>query len=178
MKRTEKLTELKRELEALSPPELLKIVLRIAKHKVENKELLSYLLFDAHDPLNYAEYLKDEMEAPYLQAITHPYYLLKGLRKSLRLVTKYYRFTGNRNGEVELLLKLVSSFHAHYKSQFKYAALSKFIFRCLEKAEKSIEKLHEDLQADYIEIHAELMRNTLARLGTEYVDLSKFRFSR
>ena len=45
MKRTEKLTELKRELEALSPPELLKIVLRLAKHKVENKELLSYLLY-------------------------------------------------------------------------------------------------------------------------------------
>lgn len=168
MKRTEKLTELKRELEALSPPELLKIILRLAKHKLENKELLSYLLFDAEDPLNYAEYLKEEMETPFLQPAVHPYYLLKSLRKSLRLITKYYRFTGNRNGEVELLLKLVSAFHEHYKSQFKYAALSKFIFRCLEKAEKSIDKLHEDLQADYLELHKELMRKSIARLGNEH----------
>ena len=168
MKRTEKLTELKRELEALSPPELLKIVLRLAKHKVENKELLSYLLFDAEDPLNYAEHLKDEMETPFLQPATHPYYLLKSLRKSLRLITKYYRFTGNRNGEVELLLKLVSSFHEHYKPQFKYAALSKFIFRCLDKAEKSIDKLHEDLQADYTELKKELMKKSIARLGNDF----------
>ena len=168
MKRTEKLTKLKHELEALSPPELLKIVLRLAKHKVENKELLSYLLFDAEDPLNYAEYLKEEMETPFLQAVSHPYYLLKSLRKSLRLITKYYRFTGNRNGEVELLLKLVSSFHEHYKSHYKYAALSKFIFRCLDKAEKSIDKLHEDLQADYIELQKELMRKSIARLGNDF----------
>jgi hypothetical protein len=40
------ISQIKKELQYVSKEELIEIVLRIGKYKIENKELLSYLLFD------------------------------------------------------------------------------------------------------------------------------------
>ena len=42
-------SELKEELKHLPPAQLLELCLRLARFKKENKELLTYLLFEAHD---------------------------------------------------------------------------------------------------------------------------------
>ena len=161
----ENLRDLKRELENQPPEELVKICLRIARLKQENKELLAYLLYDAEDPMNYAGMLKEDILLPFQSEFHTPYQFTKGVRKSLRLIAKYLRFTGNREGETELLLFLVNEFHQHYKHQYRTAALSKIIFRCLDKAENNIAKLHEDIQADYSETLNELLRQSQNRLG-------------
>ena len=43
------LNELKNELSTLSPAKVLALCMRLAKYKKDNKELLTYLLFHAHD---------------------------------------------------------------------------------------------------------------------------------
>jgi hypothetical protein len=165
MKRTEKLSELKNELAILPPSELLKIAVRLAKYKVENKELMTYLLFHADDPLGYAEKMKEEVVSPFYQIGISPYHLVKALRKSLRQITKYYKFTSNINGEIELLISIVNCFDENFKREFVNIRLNKLIFGVLEKVEKKISKLHEDLQRDYIDLHKQLLEKTLKRMG-------------
>lgn len=163
-----KLPELKRELESLPQPELVRLCLRIAKHKTENKELLDYLLWSANDPLLYAQEFKLEILLPFEMPFVNAYNFTKSIRKSLRLISKYLRFTGSRQGECELLLALVESYHTYYRREFRTAALSKIMFRCLKKAATNISKLHEDIQADYTSNYNDLLRQTITRLGTEY----------
>ncbi|HQS05530.1 MAG TPA: hypothetical protein PLT16_07820, partial [Daejeonella sp.] len=55
----EKLSDLKKELSGLSVHELTDICLRLAKYKKENKELLTYLLFDSDKPMKYTEEVKN-----------------------------------------------------------------------------------------------------------------------
>ena len=53
--------ELKNELRECSPQELLQICLRLSKFKKENKELLTYLLFEASDEEGYIKNVKKEL---------------------------------------------------------------------------------------------------------------------
>jgi len=170
----ENLRDLKKELEILEPEDLIKVALRLAKLKTENKELLAYLLFDAEDPLNYAEGLKEDVLSPFNGEFQTTYHFTKSIRKSLRLIAKYLRFTSNRQGETELLLFLVNAYHQNYKHQYRTAALSKIVFRCLEKAETNISKLHEDLQADYTETLNDLLTKSQNRLGAERPETKGF----
>ena len=78
-----KLNELKRELEGMPNPQVIQLCVRLAKLKVENKELLHYLLFYSNDSLAYAELLKAEILDPFQQPFINAYTLAKRLRKSM-----------------------------------------------------------------------------------------------
>lgn len=156
----EKLSDLKKELLELSKPELIQLCLRVAKLKRENKELLAYLIFDSGDPLFYAQKLKPEIKEVFEQPFQHAYYLTKSMRKAMRLITKYYRFTSNKQGETELLIYLVEEFYLSWRNEYRYQALGKVIFRCLEKAQSNLKKIDEDFRADFEDPINELVKKT------------------
>ncbi len=156
----EKLSDLKKELLELSKPELIQLCLRVAKLKRENKELLAYLIFDSEDPLFYAQKLKPEIKEVFEQPFQHAYYLTKSIRKAMRLITKYYRFTSNKQGETELLIYLVEEFYLSWRNEYRYQALGKVIFRCLEKAQSNLKKIDEDFRADFEDPINELVKKT------------------
>ena len=52
---------IKKELQFRSSEELTELCLRLAKFKKENKELLTYLLFESHDETGYIETVKQEL---------------------------------------------------------------------------------------------------------------------
>lgn len=162
-----KLPELKRELEGLPQPELVRLCLRLAKYKVESKELLDYLLWSADDPIQYAHEFKTDVLLPFDSLFIGSYLFTKSLRKSLRLIAKYTRFTGSKQGECELLLAFVEAFFHHYQRGFHTAANAKIIFRCLKKASVNINKLHEDIQADYTQNFNNLLRQAIGKFGNE-----------
>ena len=54
--------ELKDELAHLPPKKVLELCLRLARYKKENKELLSYLLFEAHDEQGFVMQVKKEID--------------------------------------------------------------------------------------------------------------------
>jgi hypothetical protein len=161
----EKLSDLKKELLELNKPELIQLCLRVAKLKRENKELLAYLIFDADDPLFYAQKLKPEIKEVFEQPFQHAYYLTKSIRKVMRLITKYYRFTSNKQGETDLLIYLVEEFHQSWRHEYRYQALGKVIFRCLEKAQTNLKKIDEDFRADFEQPLAELLQKTINQYG-------------
>ncbi|MEO5644346.1 MAG: hypothetical protein ABIQ40_13895, partial [Bacteroidia bacterium] len=54
--------ELKKELNELEPKALAELCLRLAKFKKENKELLTFLMYEAHDVPAFLIELKKEIE--------------------------------------------------------------------------------------------------------------------
>ena len=56
------INEIKQELNVITPAKLLDLCIRLAKYKKENKELLSYLLFEADDEAAFIESVKRDMD--------------------------------------------------------------------------------------------------------------------
>src|SRR5438552_8744983 len=98
--------ELKDELSHLPQARLLELCTRLARFKKENKELLTYLLFEAHDEQAYIENVKADMDIHFneIPKGNSLYLIKKSLRKILRSINKYIRYTGSEQAEIDLLL--------------------------------------------------------------------------
>lgn len=143
-------SKLKVELNHYSQEELIEICLKLAKFKNENKELLTYLLFDSHDEAEYIREIKEEIDLAFLKLNQETlYYVKKSSRKILRFIKKYIRYSKNKETEAELLLyfcvQLKQLKPAHKRSQ----QLINLFEGQLKMAKKAISTLHEDLQYDY-----------------------------
>lgn len=145
----EKLNDLKKILSKQGNIELIDICLRLAKYKKENKELLSYLLFDAHDPMNYAEQIKTLLSPEFENLQKHYYYCSKSLRKIIRLMNRYAKYTGLKEVEIELYIWFCTNYLLHVDLNTKHKALQLLLNRQFDKILKLMDKLHEDLQFDY-----------------------------
>ena len=143
--------EIKNALKTATPAELMEICLRLARHKKENKELLTYLLFEADDAVAYIKNVKKDMEDGFTGINTsNLYFAKKSLRKVLRNAGKYIKFTGNKEAEAEILIHFCYTLkHSNIPFQ-KSAALVNLYNGQLKKAKAAIATLHEDLQYDYL----------------------------
>jgi hypothetical protein len=141
--------EIKQELLALPPTELADITLRLARSKKENKELLTFLLFESHDISGYIESVKKEMETGFLDInVSHVYFAKKTIRKVLRITNKYIRFSGSKQAEAELLIHFCQLVKDSGIKIDKNPALNNLYQNQMKKLEKAMESLHEDLQYD------------------------------
>lgn len=142
--------ELKQELMAASPKKLLELCLRLARFKKENKELLTYLLFEAHDEASYIQSVKMDMDEQFAQLSQINLYLTKkSLRKIVRSVNKYIRYTGSKLVETELLLHFCKNIQLAKIPVHKSTALTNLYNQQIKKINAAIVLLHEDLQHDY-----------------------------
>jgi hypothetical protein len=153
------ISSLKRELNTLTTSDLVEICLKLAKYKKENKELISYLLFDANDELEYINNIKKEIDLQFSEInFSQMYYIRKSVRKIFKTATKYIRYSGKKRTEVELLiyfcLKLkTSGIHIERNN-----SLNNLYKNQLQKIRQLISTLHEDLQHDYLTELAELIK--------------------
>ena len=142
--------ELKQELGIRSHDELLELCLHLSKFKKENKELLTYLLYEAADESAYIESVKIEVTQQFkLINISSYYYIKKSVRKILRTIKKYIRYSKKKETEVELLLYFCSQLKQMSPSMKKSVALYNIYLRQVESIKKTVASLHEDLQYDY-----------------------------
>jgi hypothetical protein len=146
------LNELKNELKSLTPPQLLELCLHLAKYKKDNKELLTYLLFEAQDEEAYIKSVKDLITEQF-ETInkSNIYYAKKTIRKILRITGKYIRYSGSHQTEAELLLFFCATLKNSDIPMYKSTALSNLYQRQIQKIEKALATMHEDLQYDYRE---------------------------
>ncbi len=142
--------QLKDELNERSPKELLEYCLRLSKFKKENKELLTYLLFEASDEESYIHTIKQEMDEQFENVNRKNFYFVKkGIRKILREVKKHIRYSQNKETEVDLLIYFCKSLKTFSPSIRRSTTMMNLYNRQIEMIRKKIEKLHEDLQYDY-----------------------------
>ncbi|CAM4064426.1 hypothetical protein [Gillisia limnaea] len=143
-------SQLKKELSYRSPEEVLEICLRLSKFKKENKELLTYLLFESTDEAGYIESVKNEIDLEFENINTNTYYYIKkSVRKILRSIKKYSRYSQKKETEVELLIYFCSKLKTFKPSISRNTTLMNLYKRQLDLVEKIISTLHEDLQYDY-----------------------------
>lgn len=153
--------DLKEELTNNTPKELRDLCLRLARFKKENKELLTYLLFESSDEAFYIEDVKKEVDEQFEIINRKSHYLIKkSFRKILRTIRKYARYSQKKETEVELLLYFCIKLKKFTPSIHKNSGLQNFYNKQIEAIRKKVTLLHEDLQFDY-EIELEkLNRNT------------------
>jgi len=142
--------QLKKELSQRSADELLTLCLRLAKFKKENKELLTYLLFEADDENAYIERVKREMITQFETInIKNYYWMRKSIRKILKEVKKYIRYSQKKETEVELLLAFCLQLNTLSPSIRRDKTLQNLLDRQLALVRKTVNALHEDLQFDF-----------------------------
>ncbi|MEP6261549.1 MAG: hypothetical protein ABJ092_08225 [Gillisia sp.] len=143
-------SQLKKELSYRSPEELLELCLRLSKFKKENKELLTYLLFDSLDEEEFIQKIKEEIDLEFKAINTKNFfYIKKSVRKILKNIKKYSRYSLKKETEVELLLYFCSKLKDFRPSINRNLTLVNLYHRQLTAVKKLISTLHEDLQYDY-----------------------------
>jgi hypothetical protein len=145
------LNELKQELSQLAPKRVLEITLRLGRFKKENKELLTYLLFEAHEEIEYIKSIKAEIDSQLAAMNSSNIYLVKkSVRKILRTINKYIKYSGIKETEAELRIYYCAQLKRSGLPIKKSQQLINLYQNQLKKINMTIVKLHEDLQFDYL----------------------------
>ncbi|MBS1565469.1 MAG: hypothetical protein JST39_13850 [Bacteroidetes bacterium] len=149
--KTASVNEIKQALGAVPQAKLVQLCLRLAKFKKDNKELLTYLLFEADDETAYINSVKQEMDELFAGVNTsHVFFAKKTVRKILRVANKHIRYIGSAQAETELLLHFCSGLKATGLPLHKNTVLANLYQGQWKKMYKALESLHEDLQYDYM----------------------------
>ncbi len=142
--------ELKTELKDRSHQEIMDICLHLSKFKKENKELLTYLLFEASDENGYISSVKEEIDEQFEAINTKTFYFMKkSIRKILRETKKYIRYSKKTETEIELRLYFAEKLKDLKPSIKRSTVLSNLYYRELDAVARKVGSLHEDLQYDY-----------------------------
>jgi DUF438 domain-containing protein len=147
---TASLQEIKKELRTLEADTLLDLCMRLAKYKKENKELLNYLLFEAHHERAYIENVKEELRELF-KAIppSNVYFIKKSLRKILRFANRQIKYSGVRQTELEVRIFFCAKMKEAKIPLSTGTVLFNLYQQQLKKIESAFAKLPEDIQADY-----------------------------
>jgi len=141
---------IKKELQHLSSDELTELCLRLSRFKKENKELLTYLLFESQNEDAYIQSIKMFVDEQFITINRDSYfYIKKSVRKILRLIKKFARYSLKKETEVELLLYFCQKLKEFSPSIKNNVTLTNIFERQLLLAKKTVSTLHEDLQYDY-----------------------------
>jgi hypothetical protein len=148
--RTATIKEIKDELSYCSTKQLTDLCLHLARFKKENKELLTYLLFNSNNESSYIQSVKEEMDEGF-DAINYSslYYVKKSVRKVLKNTKKYIRYSKKKSTEVELLIYYCLLLKSRVPNLTQSNQLNNLFLRQLQLIRKSMAGLHEDLQYDF-----------------------------
>lgn len=146
---TASLSELRRALKNVPSVDLPDLCIRLARYKKENKELLSYLLFEVDDEPEFIKGIKTEIDEHFRELTkTTPYMTKKGIRKILTFTNQRIRYSGQKRTEVELLIYFCKKFRneIHFRNNI---TLKNIYLRQIQRIKKTLATLHEDLQFDF-----------------------------
>ncbi|RAW00092.1 hypothetical protein [Pseudochryseolinea flava] len=142
--------EIRQELKEQESSRLQEICQRLARYKKENKELLSYLLFDFHDENGYVNKVKEEIENHFEDLPQgNVYYVKKSLRKILRIVNRRVKYSEVISTEIDVRIHFCELVKKHRVPLQKNVVLSNMYQQQVKKIHSLIAKLDEDLQGDF-----------------------------
>ncbi len=153
------ISTIKKELNILPTADVVDLCLRLAKYKKENKELLSYLLFDSNNEPEYIRNVKADIDSQFGGInLSHLYFAKKSVRKILKTTIKFIRYSGHKQTEVELLIYFCTRLKASGIRIESSNSLSNLFANQVRKIRQAISVLHEDLQHDYNEELAAMIK--------------------
>ena len=164
------LADIKKEIQFQDKTVLMELILRLARYKKENKELLAYLLFEADNERSFIENVIAENGFMFSQLPSNNYQMAKSKRKILRLLNKYIKFMSSKEAEIEFSISFCRNYIQYADRRGSYKPMRLIFTRQLEKIKKAIEKLHEDLQFDYTQDYNAMLEDAQAELNLFYKD--------
>lgn len=154
------INEIKQELSSTKQGDLIELCLRLAKFKKENKELLTYLLFEANDEQGYVIAVKKVVDDLFETInLSHLYFAKKTLRKIVRVINKYCRYSGHKQTEIELRIFFCQKLKLSGIPFHRNTVISNLYESQLKKINSLLTTLHEDLQYDYLKELKQLADN-------------------
>lgn len=149
--------EIKQRLKDLDKKDLMELCLRLSRYKKENKELLTFLLFESDDLPHYINSVKEELDEIFADVNTSSvFFAKKTIRKALRTANRFIRYAGDKTVEADVLLHFCTNFQALKLDWKRSTLLSKLYYNQVKKAGAAIDSMHEDLQYDYLRIYDRL----------------------
>lgn len=144
------LSEIKKELKEKTNHELTELVLKLTKHKVENKELLAYVLFESADENHFISKIESEMDLQFTNVNTKSNYIInKNIRKIQRYVVKQIRFSKQKETEIALRIHFCKNLIATLLKYDRNSTRHHMLMRQTELIRKALTYVHEDLQFDF-----------------------------
>ena len=148
--KTASIKELKEELKFQSPTQLMELCLRLSKFKKENKQLLTYLLFESSNEVAYIDAVKQEIDIEFEQINRDSvYYIKKSVRKILKHTKTHIRYSKKKETEVELLIHYCRKLKKINSDVPYNITLENILERQITLIKKVMQSLHEDLRFDY-----------------------------
>lgn len=146
------INQLEKELRTLEPKKVLEICVRLAKHKKENKELLTYLLFDSNNEEAYIADAKKKIDELFAEINRKTSYTTKkGLQKIVRNMNKLIKYSKSKQTELDIRIYFCRKVKSSRINLDASSVINNLYYREIEKISVLFSKLHEDLQLDYRE---------------------------
>ena len=121
----------------------------MVKYRKENKELLTYLMFEEQSPEVFLDNYRAEMDLLFADMnTTNLYYIRKSTRRILRFASKYVKFVQAPQLATELLIYFCNGVIEHGIPLGKSTQLMNLYTGQLKKIEDLLSTLHPDLQYD------------------------------
>ncbi len=145
------LNEIKKELKTLDVDTVRELCLRLAKYKKENKELLTYLLYEAHNEQAYSNAIKEDLDGLFAELPTRSnlYLMKKTLRKILRFTNRQIKYSDVKTTELELRIYFCTKVRDAKIPLSTGTVIFNMYQQQLKKIYTIVNKLPEDLQLDY-----------------------------
>lgn len=151
--KTASLKEIKTELENTPPEKLLELCLCLTKFKKENKELLTYLLFEEGNEQSYVASVKQVLNELFETVNkTQLYFAKKTIRKIVRIANRYIKYSECKTTEPDVLLHVCEKINELNLDLKKNTALHNIYLSQLKKIKKAVSVMHEDEQYDYLKM--------------------------
>ncbi len=144
------LNEIRKELNTRDQDVVEQLCIALARYKKENKELLTYLLFEAYDEHAYVKNVKLEVDG-FFETLPkgNVYFIKKSIRKILRFINKQIKYSGVRETELELRIYFCLKMKSAKITLNGGTVLYNLYQQQHRKIEVVLSKLPEDLQYDY-----------------------------
>ena len=151
-------SELKKEFNHLSNEDLIELLNNLVKFNKENKEYVHYLLLESDFEENYIQKIKEEIGNEFKLIDARSWKTMKkSIQRILKLLKKYIKFSKKPQTEIELLLFFCEKLRVYKTAMNRNPVIYNIYVRQVNTINKSIEKLHEDIQFDYREEIEEAM---------------------
>jgi hypothetical protein len=145
------INEIRKELTHLEADVLQKICLRLAKYKVENKELITYLLYEANDEDAYILNIKEELSSQFenIPKNVNAYYIKKSLRKVLRWLNRQVKYSGIPETELDIRIQFCKEMVDRKIPMKEGTVIGNMYEQQVKKINSLLKKIPEDKHGDY-----------------------------
>ncbi len=155
--KTASLKEIKAELENTPAEKLLELCLQLTKFKKENKELLTYLLFEESNEQAYVNSVKELLNGLFETVNkTQLYFAKKTIRKIIRIANRYIKYSNIKTTEPDILIHICQQINMLGLDLHRNTALQNLYLSQLKKIKKTVATMHEDEQYDYLKMIEQL----------------------